>query len=76
MRDDVLNDLHRRFWPNKIVAVRPTGHESEILAPLFAGKSPPAEPDTPTLYVCEHFACREPVQGQAAIAAEFERWAQ
>ena len=34
----VLADLRRRFWPNKVVAARPTEHESAALAPLFEGK--------------------------------------
>ena len=29
----------------------------------------------PVLYVCENFACQEPVVGLEAIKAEIERWA-
>jgi uncharacterized protein YyaL (SSP411 family) len=64
----VLSDLCRRFIPNKVVACRArpeTG--SAALAPLFAGKTAAAV--TPTVYICENFACREPLAGgQAALA--------
>ena len=77
----ILADLRRRFWPNKVVAVRPTEHVAAALAPLFEGKLTDAgRADSTTelaLFVCENFACREPVRGAAAITAItaiFDRW--
>jgi hypothetical protein len=40
---------------------------SPALAALFAGRS--AAAGEPALYVCENFACRQPVIGKAAILA-------
>ena len=86
--DRVRDDLRQRFWPAKIVALRPARHESPALAPIFAGKSPDggisasgaAESKAvsaadPTLYVCENFACAEPVKGEQATRAAFDRLA-
>jgi uncharacterized protein YyaL (SSP411 family) len=83
----VLADLRRPFWPNKLVAKRPSGTEAQELKDLFAGKSdrvPLASPvpggaapiiadSEPALYVCENFVCAAPVIGEAAILAEFDR---
>jgi uncharacterized protein YyaL (SSP411 family) len=74
----VLADMRRRFWPNKVLAVRPAEHESAVLAPLFEGKSnrQPGQGNTtgePVLYVCEGFACAAPAIGTAAVTAEIER---
>jgi uncharacterized protein len=77
-RDELLADLRRRFWPNKVVATRRARNESPALAPLFAGKALSGEgrsADEPILYVCENFACRAPILGASSIAAEFDRWA-
>jgi uncharacterized protein len=66
----VLAALHSRFWPNKVVAKRPGKGESPALAGIFAGKtSGKSKSAGPTLYVCENFACQEPVQGKKAILA-------
>ncbi|HZZ27256.1 MAG TPA: thioredoxin domain-containing protein [Pirellulales bacterium] len=65
----ILLELHRRFIPNKIVALRsPTAESSQphsiALDPLFAGKAPLSS--EPTLFICENFACQAPVSGHAA----------
>ncbi len=66
----VLADLRRRFWPNKVVALRSDPDAgSPCLAGLFAGKRPGTP--LPTLYTCEHFTCEEPVHGPAAIVAKW-----
>jgi len=66
----VLADLRRRFWPNKVVALRqdPAVGGAE-LAPMFEGKQ--AASPGPTLYACEHFTCQEAIAGEAEIIA---RW--
>jgi len=76
-RATLLSDLRRRFWPNKVLAVRPAEHETAALAPLFEGKAVCEDAHSqsaPALYVCENFACREPVVGGAAITAAFDHW--
>jgi uncharacterized protein len=67
----VITALHQRFWPNKVVAKRPGKGESQALAGIFAGKS--GAGSGPTLYVCENFACQEPVRGKEAILAAFDK---
>jgi uncharacterized protein YyaL (SSP411 family) len=71
----ILADLHRRYIPNKIVALRqsPTGPADACpaLDPLFAGKQ--TQSPGPTLLVCENFACQTPVAGTEAILATWDR---
>jgi uncharacterized protein YyaL (SSP411 family) len=70
--DRIVADLHRRHWPNKVMARRPSqGAMSSALDGLFDGKSAPAP--GPTLYVCEGFTCQAPVTGKDAILAELDR---
>ncbi len=68
---EILADLRRRFWPNKVVAHRPAANHSSHLEGLFAGKEMPAS--EPTVYFCENFTCGQPLIGQQAILAEWER---
>jgi uncharacterized protein YyaL (SSP411 family) len=68
----VLQELRRRFIPNKVVALRSaaqssTAAVSKSLNPIFAGKSP--LDSQPTLFVCENFTCQAPVSGTDAIKA-------
>ncbi|HEY1601394.1 MAG TPA: thioredoxin domain-containing protein [Pirellulales bacterium] len=73
----LINDLRRRFWPNKVIATRPAKNESPCLDSMFAGKesSKHSNPERgPRLFVCEHFACQEPIAGVAAVTAAFDRW--
>jgi uncharacterized protein YyaL (SSP411 family) len=62
--------LRRPFVPNKVVLLRPAagdGGPLRELAPYVAGQT--ARDGAPTAYVCEEFACREPVTDPAALAA-------
>jgi uncharacterized protein YyaL (SSP411 family) len=72
---DVLAHLQKSYAPRKLLACRnadrATGPRSTALDSLFAGKT--AAGGQPTLYLCENFACREPVVGKAAI---LEAWDQ
>ena len=71
---DVLADLRTRFIPNRVLACRAAAKVeggSRAMDELFAGKEANAE--GPSVYVCENFACREPVVGKEAILAEWER---
>ena len=67
----VLRDLRHRYLPNHVVARRTQAEDerSPHLAALFAGRE--SDDDEPTLYVCENFTCREPIQGVDAIAVSF-----
>jgi uncharacterized protein YyaL (SSP411 family) len=66
--DDLLNDLQRKFLPNKVIAAVPPGADPPTaLADLFSGKG--ATDGQPRLYVCENFACQAPAEGSLAISA-------
>ncbi len=65
--------IAKRFWPEKVLARRPTSHLSKALDALFEGRA--ARKGQPTFYACENFACGEPVVGREAILAEVERLA-
>jgi uncharacterized protein YyaL (SSP411 family) len=67
-----LADLRHRFVPNKLLACRradPIAEGSTALALLFAGKD--AREPEPTVFVCENFACQEPVFGKGAAVAQW-----
>jgi uncharacterized protein YyaL (SSP411 family) len=67
---ETLSDLRRRYLPNLVLACRPTAavdDGSANLDPIFQGKVTTGR--TPTVYVCEKFACQTPVHGlQAAMS--------
>ncbi|MBL8825868.1 MAG: thioredoxin domain-containing protein [Planctomycetaceae bacterium] len=67
----VLRSVRQRFWPDKVVALRPSATRSPQLDPLFVGK--PEGASEPTLFICEGFACQAPLTGLAAIEAELQR---
>jgi uncharacterized protein YyaL (SSP411 family) len=71
-RQETLTELSQRFLPNRVLAWRPTTAAPKQactdLAPAFAGKE--AQSPGPTLYVCERFACQQPVTGPDAVAAK------
>jgi hypothetical protein len=69
----VLSELRRRFWPNKVAALRPGRGHSSHLDGLFEGKS--LEGDQWMLYLCQGFACQQPAIGAEAILAAFEQHA-
>lgn len=73
-RTKVFADLHRRYWPNKVVAQLPGIGASPHLKALTAGKQAAAG-DATTLFVCENFACQAPAKGIAAVTAEFDKLA-
>ncbi len=70
-----LRELHRRFWPNKVVARRPvTDDESSLprsLSPLLSGKH--AQSGSLTVFVCERGACQTPLVGVPAWREFLER---
>ena len=85
---DAITQLRQLYIPNKLVAFRsePTrpaateaavgneaqrGIRSAALDPLFAGKE--ALEPSPTVYLCENFACQAPVSGVGDAMAAWER---
>jgi uncharacterized protein len=66
---EVLADLRRRFFPNKVLAA-PMPDTPSLLEPLLAGKAPLG--GEPTLFACEGFACQVPAKGAEAIAAKLD----
>jgi len=87
---EVLHALRQRYIPNKLLALRtePTrpaateaavdneaqrGVRSAAIDGLFAGKE--ALKPSPTVYVCENFACQAPVNGLENALAVWDRLA-
>lgn len=70
---EVLQNLWRRFIPNRVLA----GGDSSNAAPpaalkqLFAGKEPGEK--TPAVYICESFTCSAPAFGKEAAVASWDR---
>ncbi len=65
-----LRMLREAFIPRRVLACRDmtaAGQHGVLLDPLFVGKT--AVDSQPTLYVCEGFACHDPVVGEEAISA-------
>ena len=71
----LLADLHHRYWPNKVVALRADpAAGSPHLAALFAGKE--RSPNEPVTYLCQDFTCQSPAVGVAAAETLFDSWQQ
>jgi len=69
----LLADLHGRYWPNKVVALRAdpaTG--TPQLGSLFAGKK--RSEAGPATYLCQDSACQAPAVGVEAAATLFDVW--
>jgi uncharacterized protein YyaL (SSP411 family) len=82
-----LDELAKRYIPNKLVAFRvqgaadedqaewptPAPDQSAALDALFAGKEVPTQP---TAYICQNFACQSPVAGIDEVLAAWDRLAE
>jgi uncharacterized protein YyaL (SSP411 family) len=67
----VLAAIRRQFFPNKVVACRALGETCKgPLDPLFEGK--PLTGPEPGLFVCENFACQQPVFGREGALESLE----
>jgi uncharacterized protein YyaL (SSP411 family) len=72
-----LQSLRHCYVPNKVVACRSPdaeGPTSAALDPLFAGKTF-AGPQ-PAVFICENFACQQPVYGRDAAMAAWDQFGQ
>ncbi len=70
---EVVRELRAVFLPRAVVAVQTTDQRetsSSHLAGLFSGKQ--AVDDQVTAFICEDFACQQPVAGREAIRKAFE----
>ncbi len=65
-----IEAIYRRFLPNKVVA--PSNSTPATAVQLLADR-PSVGGSSPTVYVCERFACRAPVVGVEALDAVIGR---
>ena len=65
----VLEAIDARFLPHKVVAPATAEQAASLAAtvPLLADR--PARDGRTTTYICEHFACQEPVVGVEGLDA-------
>ena len=65
---EMVRLVREAFLPNKILLFKSTGPEGEALnrVAAFAESMVPAA-EKPTAYVCEQYACRQPVQEAEAL---------
>jgi uncharacterized protein YyaL (SSP411 family) len=65
-----LHAIGQKFLPHTVLAPAPTGAVSTALAeivPLLADR--PARDGRATIYICENFACQQPVLGVDGVNA-------
>ena len=66
--DALLRTAFDEFRPNVVVAGGKAGPELESLSPLLEARS--TIDGRPTAYVCQNYACRQPVTDAKALAAQ------
>jgi hypothetical protein len=65
----LLDALHQQFRPNLVLAVaRPDDSAASTIVPLLQER--PQRNGAATAYVCQNFACKEPVTTPEALAAQ------
>jgi uncharacterized protein YyaL (SSP411 family) len=62
-------EVHGRLLPVSVVLSAPPDHGDEV-SPLLAGRTP--IDGRATAFVCEHYACRVPVDDPAALRAQLD----
>ncbi|MFQ5857559.1 MAG: thioredoxin domain-containing protein [Anaerolineae bacterium] len=69
----LMEVVHSRYLPNKVVALRTpeAGNEIETLIPLLEAKT--MLDGQATAYVCRNYACRQPVTTPETLAEELGR---
>jgi uncharacterized protein YyaL (SSP411 family) len=72
---ELLVTIHERFLPNKVVLHRPLGLSDESLPaavkPVLADKT--SMNGRPTVYLCEHGTCQEPMVDIEELAAVLDQ---
>jgi uncharacterized protein YyaL (SSP411 family) len=69
---NVLQDIHTRFIPNKVLA-QVRDEVPAALRDLLRDKE--LDSEWPTLYICEGFTCRAPASGPEEIALSLDELA-
>jgi len=65
----LIKEVWRRYLPNKVVAqASPTNQTANSLIPLLRGRAQVR--DKPTVYVCEHFVCKQPTTDPSELASQ------
>jgi len=65
---EMVRLVREAFLPNKILLFKATGPEGEALSRVASfAESLVSASDKPTAYVCEQYACRQPVQEAEAL---------
>ncbi|HCX31109.1 MAG TPA: thioredoxin domain-containing protein [Blastocatellia bacterium] len=65
----LIKEVWRRYLPNKVVAqASPTNQTANSLIPLLRGRA--QVQDKPTVYVCEHFVCKQPTTDPSELASQ------
>jgi uncharacterized protein len=65
----LTGEVRRRFMPTAVSVTAPPGTGAD-LTPLLADR--PLVDSRPTAYVCQHFACRQPVTDPSDLAAQLD----
>jgi uncharacterized protein YyaL (SSP411 family) len=70
---DLLETVHKRYLPNKVLVVARPGQADELShrIPLLAGRT--QIDGATTAYVCENTACQLPVTEPVALRAHLEQ---
>ncbi|HEX5709627.1 MAG TPA: thioredoxin domain-containing protein [Pyrinomonadaceae bacterium] len=69
--DALAREVWKRYLPNKVVvASREGDEEAARLVPLLAGRE--ARGGKATAYVCENYACQQPVTSPEELAAQLD----
>ena len=70
---EALLAIHEKFLPHKVVAPSPTGEVADGLAEVVELlKDRPARDGKVTTFICENFACQDPVVGVEPLRAALE----
>ena len=69
--ESLRREVWRHYLPNKVVALASPGDDRAArLIPLLRDR--PLIQQSATAYVCEHFACQQPVTGPEALASQLD----
>jgi uncharacterized protein YyaL (SSP411 family) len=68
----MIDSVHRKFLPNKVLLLRPDDSEGKRLATMspFVESMVPID-DQPTVYVCEQYACQAPIKDVGQLESAF-----
>ena len=66
----LLNEVWRRYIPNKVVAPALSAEAEGTAFPLLQDRS--TIDNQATAYVCEHYACKQPVTDPESLAAQLK----